>query len=171
MSSKMRAYMASAYCWTRRSKLFLLSLSALLIIVAVHAILAMGECGWDGQDCPYVLGEHQPGWYGSALLHGPWVAWIVITCIIIGLREKKGEVQRMRYAICWMILFTITFGYVGAYHWEGLQGNQSSGETLGSLGLAAVGVASVLFVIWRGRIADRANQIAEEANRIASNLS
>lgn len=147
--------------WVKRSKLFVLSLLALTIIAGVHAVLAMSECGLNGPDCRYVLGQHRPESYRFALLHVPWAASVVIICMIVGLREKR-QAWRMRYAICWMILFAITFGYVGSYHWEGLQGNQSSGQTLGSLGLAAVGVSTVLFVIWRGRIAGQANRIASD---------
>ena len=147
--------------WAKRSRLFLLSLLVLTIFAGVHAIPAMCECGFSGQGCPYVLGQHQGNWYLFALLHVPWAASLVIIGMIVYLREK-GQAWRMRYAICWMVLFVITFGYVGSYHWEGLQGNQSSGETLGGLGLAAVGVSTVLFVIWRGRIAGNANQIASD---------
>ena len=161
MSLTIRTHVESICGWAKRSKLFVLSLLALTIIAGVHAVLAMSECGLNGQDCRYVLGQHRPESYRFALLHVPWAASVVIICMIVGLREKR-QAWRMRYAICWMILFAITFGYVGSYHWEGLQGNQSSGQTLGSLGLAAVGVSTVLFVIWRGRIAGQANRIASD---------
>ena len=148
-SSKFRLAIVVVMAWIKRSKFFLLSLLVLTIIAGVHAILVMCECSFRGQGCPYVLGQHRPNEYLFTLLHVPWAASLVIIGIIVYLREK-GQAWRMRYAICWMILFAITFGYVGSYHWEGLQGDQSSGETLGSLGLAAVGISTVLFVIWRG---------------------
>ena len=79
--------------------------------------------------------------------------------MIIYLRETH-QAWRMRYAICWMILFAVALGYMCVYHWDGLQGNQSPAETLGNIGLAAVGVATLLFVVWRGRLVGQANQIA-----------
>ena len=148
--------------WANRSWIFLLSVLSLIAIALPHLVLVIGRCDWLSEQCCYVLGQDAPQWYRAALLHGPWMVSLPLIVLIDHFREKR-EAWRMRYAICWMVLFGITFGYMAAYHWGGLQGSQSHGETLGAIGLATVGPASLLFVIWRGRLQGQANQIARKS--------
>ena len=149
--------------WAKRSGFFLLSVLSLIAIALPHLVLVIGRCGWLSEQCCYVFGQYAPQWYRGALLHGPWIVSLLLIGLIGHLREKR-EAWRMRYAICWMVLFGIAFGYVGNYYWLGLQGDQSPGETLGAIGLAALGPATLLFVIWRGRLQDQANQIARSGS-------
>ena len=145
--------------WLKQSGLFSLSIFSLMAIAVIHLWLLFHRCGLLSQDCCRIFGEPSPLLYRAGLLHGAWVASLLAIWLIDHFREQ-GEAWRMRYAICWMILFGVTFGYVGAYHWQGLQDNQSPGQTLGAIGLAALGPATLLFVIWRGRLEGQANQIA-----------
>ena len=145
--------------WAKRSGLFSLSVGSLIAIALLHLALVINQCGWLSEQCSYISVLDPPEWYRVALLHGPWIVSLPTIGLIDHFRGKQ-EAWRMRYAICWMVLFGITFGYVGAYHWQGLQDNQSPGETLGAIGLAALGPATLLFVIWRGTLQNQANQIA-----------
>lgn len=149
--------------WANRSGIFLLSVLSLVAIALPHLVLVIGRCGWLSEQGCYVFGQDVPQWYRAALLHGPWFVSLPLIVLIDHFREKR-EAWRMRYAICWMVLFGIAFGYVGNYYWQGLQGNQSPGETLGAIGLAALGPATLLFVIWRGRLQGQANQIARSGS-------
>ncbi len=137
--------------WVQRSWLFLISILAVTAVAWIHAWLAICKCGLAVQKCHKVCELCSPDLYAHFSWHIPWLVSIFAIGMIIYLRETH-QAWRMRYAICWMILFAVALGYMCVYHWDGLQGNQSPAETLGNIGLAAVGVATLLFVVWRGRL-------------------
>ena len=145
--------------WLDRSGFFGLSICSILLVTAGHVALTILEYGGCAMLSERVLDSELSQWYAFVLLHGPWVAYLPIVGLLVYLRATR-QAWRMRFAICWLILFGITFGYVCAYHWASLGGSDSPAETLGNIGLAALGPATLLFVIWRGRLQGQANQIA-----------
>ena len=59
----------------------------------------------------------------------------------------------MRYAAGAIVLTVMSAGYVAAYLWDGLNVTGNPSATIRDVGLAVAAVLTLLFVIWRERIA------------------
>ena len=132
-------------------------LLALLIIVwligaPLHWFLILRLCGWDGTGCDYALSEHVGPVYRYGLQHGALVASFVGAGVLWCL-QRIGESWRMRFAIAALAQIVIAVGYITAYNWDWLSGSGSPSDTIQNVGLGIAAVLTLIFVIWRERIA------------------
>lgn len=134
--------------WWLRALLF----AAWLIGAPLHWFLIVRLCGWDGTGCDYALSEHVGSVYRSGLQHGALVASIVGGVVLCYLQGSDQQ-WRMRYAIAGIAQIVIAAGYITAYNWDGLNGSESPSDTIRNVGLGIAAVLTLIFVIWRERIA------------------
>ncbi len=147
--------------WTWEHKFFVSVIVALVIITASHVWLVIDECRLGGACCQYLFGKLLPPWYRVALLHAPWIAAVILIGWLVRLRATR-QAHRQRFTGSFVAVVAIALGYMAAYHWEGLRGEESPSAVLSNIGLAVVGVSGVLFVVWQARIASENNQIAAD---------
>ena len=81
---------------------------------------------------------------------------VPFSCLILWFLERwrcRNEDWRIRYATGVILLFVLSTAYVTAYLWDGVNGTGSPSATIRDVGLAVAAVLTLLFVIWRERIA------------------
>ena len=118
----------------------------------LHWILIGFLCRLDGSDCGQLVARDSSDFYSLVVQHGP-VLGALIGLIPLWRWHRSGESWRMRYAIIALAQIAVAVGYITAYNWDGLNGAGSASDTVRNIGLAVAVVLTLLFVIWRERIA------------------
>ncbi len=147
------------YC-SRQMNLFDAFVVSLWAMGALHWALLGLQCGFYAHKCTFVLKEDAHILYENAAQHGPLALGIFASWALI-YWHKTGETWRMRYSIGMLALIVVSVVYMSAFLWDGLQGaGESPSTTIRNIGIAIAAVLTLIFVIWRGRIAAGSNQIA-----------
>ena len=142
----------------RISWLFLLCLLGVLVVTLTHLGLLWCQCRQGQWTCiAGLFAEHSA--YRELLLAGAGLI-ATATALLLCFLRRRGETWRMRYAIGWLVLIGAAIASVAAYHWQWLQGDDSPSATIRNIGLAVAAVLTLVFVIWRERIAS--NQASNE---------
>ena len=123
-----------------------------LIGAPLHWFLITRLCGWDGTGCDYVWSERVAPLYWLGLQHGTFAA-SVVGVVFLGCLQLAGQQWRMRYAIAGIAQIVIAAGYITAYNWDWLIGSGSPSDAIQNVGLGIAAVLTLIFVIWRERIA------------------
>ena len=128
----------------------------LFAFVFLHWVLIMSKCVISETTCDFVLTEGNL--YGNFLLYIGLFSSIAVLIKLECWRRRNDE-WRMRYAAGVIALTVISAGYFTAYFWDGLNGGASPSTTIRDMGLAVAAVLTLLFVIWRERIASNQAEV------------
>ena len=128
----------------------------LFAFVFLHWVLIMRKCVISKTTCYFVLTEGNL--YGNYLLYIGLCSSIAVL-IWLEYRRRRNEEWRMRYAAGVIALIVISAGYFTAYFWDGLNGGAPPSTTIRDMGFAVAAVLTLLFVIWRERIASNQAEV------------
>ena len=93
-------------------------------------------------------------------------AFSLLILFLLECLRRGHEEWRMRYATGAIVFAIVGAGYVTAYLWDGLNVTGNPSTTIRDVGLAGAAVLTILFVIWRERIASN-----QADDRLAASLA
>ena len=154
----------------RKDLLFSFVIGGLFAIGTAHLVLLIVHCSQCEWVCMDGLFKGVTVLYRWALLICPMVL-ALLAALWLWSQRAEDDWNRVRHAIAFLGLLAVAVSYTSAFHWDWLNGSEAPSATVRNVGIAIAAILTLIFVVWRERIASARNVIekctASSRDRIA----